>query len=84
MLTLDLTRLGNAIRSSRIAAGLSQDAAAKVAGISQSYLSFLESGKKEATTTVLVDLARAVGSEAHVWIRAAVVEVDQVDVVGRD
>jgi ribosome-binding protein aMBF1 (putative translation factor) len=75
---LDLTRLGNAIRSSRIAAGLTQHAAAKAAGISQPHWSDVENSLETPTLKTLVRMSAAIGVQAHVWIKAAVAE-EEID-----
>lgn len=51
--------LGKAIHSSRIRRGLSQEALAKLAGCSVSYLSMLENSKRDPTLSTVERIAAA-------------------------
>jgi len=55
--------LTDALRSARIAAGLSQRALSAKLGIPQSRLSRIENGAVDVRTSTLLDLARALGLE---------------------
>jgi transcriptional regulator with XRE-family HTH domain len=52
-----------ALRDARKAAGLSQSALSKLAGLAQSHISHVESGVKEPTLTKVIDIARALDLE---------------------
>jgi DNA-binding XRE family transcriptional regulator len=53
-----VSRLGKNVRQWRIAAGLTQTSAAKRSGMNRSYLSHLESGRRNPTLATLERLAK--------------------------
>ena len=53
-----VSRLGKSVRQWRIAAGLTQTAVAKQSGVNRSYLSHLESGRRNPTLATLQRLAK--------------------------
>jgi transcriptional regulator with XRE-family HTH domain len=53
-----VSRLGNNVRQWRTAAGLTQTAVAKRSGMNRSYLSHLESGRRNPTLATLERLAK--------------------------
>ena len=53
-----VSRLAKAVRHWRIAAGLTQTAVAKQSGVNRSYLSHLESGRRNPTLATLQRLAK--------------------------
>jgi XRE family transcriptional regulator, regulator of sulfur utilization len=63
--------LGPTIKKLRLASGLSQDEVARQAGISVSFLSLVERGKREPTLTVLRRLARSLDIPFGVVLAAA-------------
>jgi len=56
-----MTTVGQRVKQRRRELGLSQDALAQRAGISKSFLSDLETGKRSLGAETLLDLARAMG-----------------------
>jgi transcriptional regulator with XRE-family HTH domain len=56
-----MTSVGERIKQRRQELGLSQDALAQRAGISKSFLSDLETGKRSVGAETLLDLGRAMG-----------------------
>jgi transcriptional regulator with XRE-family HTH domain len=56
-----MPKVGHRIRHRRLELGLSQDALAEKAGISKSFLSDLERGKRSIGAETLLDLGRAMG-----------------------
>jgi len=56
-----MPKVGDLIKHRRLKLGLSQDALSEKAGISKSFLSNLERGKRNIGTETLLDLGRAVG-----------------------
>ena len=50
---------GRAIRTIRVARGLSQDELAESSGVSAGYVSLIESGKREPSTSVLERLSES-------------------------
>jgi len=58
-----LERFGRQLREKRIAAGLSQVAAAEAAGVGRSTLIHLERGRKDVRLSNILSVARAVGAE---------------------
>jgi len=56
-----MTTVGERVKQRRRELGLSQDALAQRAGISKSFLSDLETGKRSLGAETLLDLARAMG-----------------------
>lgn len=65
-----LEPIGDAIKNLRELRGLSQVELSKASGISQSYISRLESGKQEPTLGVAEDLLEALEAELFISIRA--------------
>src|SRR4051812_7721023 len=63
--------LGEAIRSLRSAAGLSQQQLAKDEGISPSYLSLVEADKREPTVSLLRLISKRLGTPAALLLAAA-------------
>ncbi len=55
------TALGNRVRRLRTELGLTQDALAQKAGISKSFLSDVENGKRSIGAETLLDLGRSMG-----------------------
>ena len=53
-----MSRLGKSVRQWQIAAGLTQTAVAKLSGMNRSYLSHLESGRRNPTLATLERLAK--------------------------
>ena len=53
--------IGHALRVCRLAKKLSLDALAEAAGLSQSYLSMIEAGKREPTIPTLEKISSALG-----------------------
>lgn len=53
--------VGERVRNRRVELGLSQDALAEKAGISKSFLSDLENGRRSIGAETLLDLGRAMG-----------------------
>jgi transcriptional regulator with XRE-family HTH domain len=53
--------VGERVKSRRLELGLSQDALAEKAGISKSFLSDLENGRRSIGAETLLDLGRAMG-----------------------
>jgi transcriptional regulator with XRE-family HTH domain len=51
--------IGNAIKELRLKKGYKQVEFAEISGLSQSYLSLIEKGKKEPTLSILKQLANA-------------------------
>jgi len=66
--------LGSTIKALRLSAGLSQLALAKRAGISESFLSLLESDKRDPTVRVLRNIGRALGIPPGLLLAAALEE----------
>ena len=62
---MDLIGIGKAIKSARVMRGLNQTDAAELAGISVSYLSLVERGKRDPTITTLIHIADALGISLH-------------------
>jgi transcriptional regulator with XRE-family HTH domain len=56
-----MTTVGQRVKQRRRELGMSQDALAKRAGISKSFLSDLETGKRSLGAETLLDLGRAMG-----------------------
>ena len=56
--------LGEELRKSRIAAGLTQEELAFKAGISRNYVSLLELGEKSPTVHILLRICKAIGIRA--------------------
>ncbi|QNE32515.1 helix-turn-helix transcriptional regulator [Sphingomonas sp. NBWT7] len=54
-----LLRLGTAIRTRRLATGLSQEALADAAGVDRSHMGKIERGERNVTTLLLIDVAGA-------------------------
>jgi transcriptional regulator with XRE-family HTH domain len=63
--------LGSTLKEFRFSAGLSQLALAQRAGISESFLSLLESDKREPTVRVLRNIGRALGIPPGLLLAAA-------------
>src|SRR5258706_14682952 len=66
--------LGSTIKALRGSAGLSQLALAQRAGISESFLSLLESEKRDPTVRVLRNIGRALGVPPGLLLAAALEE----------
>jgi transcriptional regulator with XRE-family HTH domain len=75
-----IARIGGAIRSQRLAAGLSMRELATAAGMSQPFLSNLENGRAMPSVATLYRLASALGVGAHEFLPP---DTDQVVVVRR-
>jgi ribosome-binding protein aMBF1 (putative translation factor) len=60
---------GENLRTARLIAGLSQTDLAARSGLSQQYLSKVESGHKNVTLRTIATLAKAVGRDASVLLR---------------
>jgi len=60
---------GENLRTARLLAGLSQTDLAARSGLSQQYLSKVESGHKNVTLRTIATLAKAVGRDASVLLR---------------
>jgi len=56
--------LGEELRKTRLAAGLTQEALGFEAGVSRQYVSLLELNQKSPTVDVLIRLCRALGASA--------------------
>ena len=63
---IDAEKLGNTVRTIRRAHGLKQRELAKMAGISPSYLSLLENGKRGFAVEHLSDVAKCLNTEAYI------------------
>lgn len=61
--------LGQAIRSRRKAAGLTQAGLAEVAGVGTRFLSELERGKPTAELNKVLQVLRVLGCDLHIVIR---------------
>ncbi len=59
-----MRRFGQALRRRRVAAGLSQEALAEAASLSNAYVSQLERGLKSPSLTAIAALARALKTTA--------------------
>jgi transcriptional regulator with XRE-family HTH domain len=57
----DLAALGQFVRQHRLAAGLTQEGLADVAGLHWTYVSDVERGRRNPTYRVIRQLARALG-----------------------
>lgn len=64
--------IGRAIRISRLGNSLSQQALAIRVGISASYLSLLESGRRDPSLALLRDLAEALGMSLDLLMLTAI------------
>ncbi len=73
--------IGNAFRTLREAAGLSQEKVAEKAGISYQYLSAVENGKENFTVGVLETLSHVLGSDVPTLIQHAFSAADALPVV---
>ncbi len=76
------TLLGQRLRSSRDALGLSQAVVAKAAGISQPYIAQVELGDRVPSTEVLQALARAVKTSAA-WLMGDEIQ-DEAEIFQKD
>jgi transcriptional regulator with XRE-family HTH domain len=72
-----LDRLGRAIQVMRAREGLSRRDLAERAGLSYSYLSEIEAGRKTASSNALVALARAFGMKPGQFLSAADQELEE-------
>ena len=75
--------LGGTIKKLRLARGLSQGRVAKDAGISVSFLSLLERGKRDPTLKVLRQLARSLGTPFGLLLASALVAGEHDDTEDR-
>lgn len=66
---------GSALRRLREAAGLSQDALAKKAGMDRTYPSLLERGLRSPTLKMFLRLARCLGVSPHVLLAETIAEL---------
>lgn len=64
-----LLEFGNALRSRRIAKGLSQEKLAEEAGLHRTYIGALERGEKNVTLSNLKKLADSFGIGLHELLR---------------
>ena len=67
----ELNELGAAIRRLRIDRGLSQEALATDAGLDRSYMGGIERGEHNVAIVNLLKIARCLGIEASVLLKAA-------------
>lgn len=61
--------VGDNVQRLRLKAGLSQAALADLLGVDRSYVSGLETGKRNPTVVTLWHLAQALGVEPHLLLR---------------
>lgn len=61
MKSKDLDVFGEAVRSARVAAGLTQENLANKAGIDRSYIGGVERGERNPTLVVVKKIARGLG-----------------------
>lgn len=66
-----LVRLGKAIKASRKALGLTQDALADAAGIERAHLGKIERGERNVTLLNIIKIAVAMGQKPSEIIAAA-------------
>lgn len=64
-------RLGDALRTARVAAQLSQEQVADRAALDRTYISELERGRKAATVEAVAAIALAIGTTASALISEA-------------
>jgi len=68
--TQDLQALfGENLRAARLKAGLKQSELAEKTGLTQQYLSLIETGRKNLTLRTMMELAKVVGQEVSVMLR---------------
>ncbi|WP_050410924.1 helix-turn-helix domain-containing protein [Massilia sp. NR 4-1] len=58
------TGFGKAVRARRLAAGLSQEQLGLEAGLERVFISWMETGKKQATFNTMLKLAKALNCSA--------------------
>lgn len=66
-----LVRLGDAIRSMRKAAGLTQEALADAAGIDRSHMGKIERGERNITLLNIIKIAKALGVKCSALLESA-------------
>jgi transcriptional regulator with XRE-family HTH domain len=75
--------VGNFIRDQRRSVGLSIRTAAKLAGVSNPYLSQIERGLRRPSAEILNGIAKALRISAEtLYVKAGILEEHRVDVVG--
>ena len=70
-MTALLESLGERIKELRESQGLSKTALAEAAGISRKYVGDIEQGKYQVTVTVVVRVARALGTDGWALVQYA-------------
>ncbi len=73
-----------ALRISRAARGISQQDLAKAAGLSPSYVSLIESGKREPTIATMREIADALEIPLDLIMLLAIDETDKVKAGGQE
>jgi HTH-type transcriptional regulator/antitoxin HipB len=60
---------GENLKAARLKAGLKQSELAEKTGLTQQYLSLIETGRKNVTLRTMMELAKIVGQEVSVMLR---------------
>lgn len=76
-----LCEIGERVKQARIARGLSQAELAEILGLSDAYISKLETGKNAMSVTVLVKLSDALGVSADWLLRNKTREAQEISLV---